>query len=156
MTIHPFSDGNGRLSRALTNLLLLRAGYGYIPYVSLEGIVEEKKDGYYASLRQTQKHHKTEKENITAWLDFFLDTLLVQARKAKDLIENDDPAKMLSGRQNEIYALFAAESLSVLDIKGKLSHIPEVTIKQALSRLVSLKLIERIGLGRSTRYVKFK
>ncbi len=154
LAIHPFTDGNGRLSRALTNVLLLQAGYEYIPYVSLEEIIEERKDAYYASLRQTQKHHKTENENIGEWLNFFLDTLLTQAQKAKELMENDDPTKLLSGRQVEIYALFAGEPLSVLDIKGKSPHIPDVTIKQALSRLVSLKLVERIGLGRGTRYVK--
>ena len=156
LAIHPFSDGNGRLSRALTSLLLLQAGYEYIPYVSLEEIVEERKELYYASLRQTQKLHKTENEDITIWLNFFLDILLVQANKAKDLMENDDPTKLLSGRQGEIFALFEIEPLSVLDIKGRLPHIPEVTIKQSLSKLVSLKLIERIGLGRSTRYMKFK
>lgn len=156
LAIHPFSDGNGRLSRALTNLLLLQTGYEYIPYVSLEEIVEERKDAYYTALRQTQKYHKTENENIGPWLTFFLDTLLTQAEKARELMENDDPTKLLSGRQIEIYALFGAESLSVLDIKGKLLHIPDVTIKQVLARLVSLKLVERIGLGRGTRYVKSK
>jgi Fic family protein len=156
LAIHPFSDGNGRLSRALTNMLLLQAGYEYIPYVSLEEIIEERKDSYYASLRQTQKLHKTENEDITIWLNFFLDTLLIQANKAKELMENDDPTKLLSGRQNEIFALFETDSLSVLDIKGRLPDIPDVTIKQVLSKLVSLKLIERIGLGRSTRYIKYK
>jgi Fic family protein len=157
LAIHPFVDGNGRLSRALTNLLLLQAGYGYVPYVSLEEIIEDRKEEYYASLRQTQKYHKTETEDITQWTIFFLDTLLIQAQRAKDLMENDDPTKMLSGRQGEIYALFdSTASLSVMEIKVKLPHIPEVTIKQALSRLVSLKLIERVGLGRSTRYIKSK
>lgn len=155
LAIHPFLDGNGRLSRALTNLLLLQAGYEYVPYISLEEIVEEMKDDYYASLRRTQKLHKTEHEDITAWVNFFLDTLLLQANKAKELMENDDPTKLLSPRQIDVYALFdGTESLAVMDIKDKLSNIPEVTIKQALSRLVSLKLIERIGLGRSTRYTK--
>jgi Fic family protein len=156
LAIHPFSDGNGRLSRALTNLLLLQAGYEYIPYISLEEIIEERKDAYYTSLRQTQKHHKTEHENIGEWLNFFLDTLLTQAEKAKELMENDDPTKLLSPRQIEIYTLFAGEPLSVMDIKGRLPHIPVVTIKQVLSRLVSLQLVERIGLGRGTRYVKPK
>ncbi len=157
LAIHPFSDGNGRLSRALTNVLLLKAGYEYIPYVSLEEIIEEKKDDYYHSLRQTQKLHKTEHENITSWINFFLDVLLEQANKAKDLMENDDPTKLLSPRQNEIYILFdTLKSISVMEIGDKLTHIPEVTIKQALSRLVSLKLIERIGLGRATRYVRVK
>jgi Fic family protein len=157
LAIHPFSDGNGRLSRALTNLLLLKSGYEYIPYISLEEIIEERKEEYYFSLRQTQKHHKTESEDITAWLNFFLDALLLQAQKAKELMENDDPTKQLSGRQAEVFVLFVDSiPLSVLDIKEKMPHIPEVTIKQSLARLVSLKLIERIGLGRSTRYLKSK
>jgi Fic family protein len=160
LAIHPFSDGNGRLSRALTNLLLLQFGYEYVPYVSLEEIVEERKDEYYTSLRQTQKNHKTEKENIEPWLNFFLNTLLTQAEKSAEIMSVDDPTKLLSGRQVEIYTLFEQDmdsrSFSVLEIKEKLNHIPEVTIKQALSRLVSLKLIERNGLGRATRYVKAK
>lgn len=155
LAIHPFTDGNGRLSRALTNLLLLQAGYEYTPYVSLEEIIEEKKDAYYTSLRQTQKNHKTEHENIGLWLNFFLDILLIQAKKAEELMKNDDPIKILSGRQLEVYALFEKESLSVLEIKKKL-NIPEQTIKQALRRLVSLKLIEVLGLGRGTRYKKVK
>ena len=159
LAIHPFSDGNGRLSRALTNLLLLQTGYEYIPYISLEEIIEERKDSYYTSLRQTQKHHKTKNESITVWLNFFLDALLSQALKAKKLMENDDPLKLLSKRQAEIYDLFkdsGTASFSVMEIKKILPHIPEVTIKQALSRLVLLKLIERVGLGRGTRYVPAK
>ena len=156
LAIHPFSDGNGRLSRAITNLLLLQSGYGYVPYVSLEEIIEERKDEYYSSLRKTQKYHKTKNEDISAWLSFLLDVLLVQAKSAKEIMENDDPTKLLSGRQIEIYALFGQDALAVLDIKKKLNAIPEVTIKQVLARLVSLRLIERIGLGRATRYVKSK
>lgn len=156
LAIHPFTDGNGRLSRALTNLLLLQSGYEYIPYVSLEEIIEEKKYDYYTSLRQTQKRHKTEVENIDEWLNFFLDTLLIQAKKVKELTDNDDPTKLLSGRQMEIFKIFDTDPLSVMDIKSKLLNIPEVTIKQAVYRLVSLGLIGRIGLGRGTRYVKFK
>lgn len=156
LAIHPFQDGNGRLSRALTNLLLLKAGYEYTPYVSLEEIIENKKDAYYASLRQTQKNHKTEKENIGPWLSFFLEVLLEQGKKAQELMENDDPVKLLSERQQQVYSLFNTKSLAVMDIKEKLSEVPEATIKQSLARLVSLKLIERMGLGRATRYVKTK
>ena len=156
LAIHPFEDGNGRLSRVLTNLLLLKAGYEYTPYVSLEEIIENKKDAYYASLRQTQKNHKTEKENIEPWLAFFLDVLLEQGKKAQKLMENDDPIKLLSERQQQVYSLFGTKSLAVMDVKEKLSKVPEATIKQSLARLVSLKLIERIGLGRATRYVKTK
>lgn len=155
LAIHPFEDGNGRLSRALTNLLLLKTGYEYIPYISLEEIIEDKKDAYYASLRQSQKNHKTEKENIAPWLTFFLDVLFKQAKNAQELMENDDPTKLLSERQQQVFSLFnSADSLAVIEIKKKLLEVPEATIKQALARLVSLKLIERIGLGRATRYIK--
>jgi len=156
LAIHPFEDGNGRLSRALTNLLLLKAGYEYIPYVSLEEIIEDKKDTYYVSLRQSQKNHKTEKENIGPWLTFFLDVLLEQAQQAQALMENDNPLTLLSERQLQVFSLFNNDSLAVIEIKKKLPKVPEATIKQVLARLASLKLIERIGLGRATRYVKTK
>jgi Fic family protein len=155
LAIHPFEDGNGRLSRALTNLLLLKSGYEYIPYVSLEEIIENRKGAYYASLRQSQKHHKTDTENIGPWLTFFLDVLLDQAVSAQSLMNNDDPTKLLSERQHDVFALFGSTgTLAVIDIKKRLPDIPEATIKQSLYRLVTLKLIERRGLGRAARYIK--
>ncbi len=156
LAVHPFLDGNGRLSRALTNFLLLKNGYGYIPYVSLEEIIERKRVDYYLALRATQKNHKTKKEDITPWINFTLNILLEQAQKAVDIMRLSQPEKMLSEKQQAVYNLFTAENvLNVSEIyrkyKGK---IPEITIKQALSRLVALKLIERIGMGRGTRYRK--
>lgn len=156
LAIHPFHDGNGRLSRVLTNLLLLKENYSYIPYVSLEEIIEDHQTEYYLALRATQKNHKTKNEDITAWVNFFLDTLIEQTEKAKKIMDAEQPEKLLSEKQLEIYCLFDKnDTLSVLEIDKKLKgRIPKVTIKQALSRLVYLKLIERIGLGRSTRYRK--
>ncbi len=156
LAIHPFDDGNGRLSRALTNLLLLKSNYSYIPYVSLEEIIEEQKIEYYLALRATQKNHKTKNENITPWANFFLDVLVEQANRAKKLMGAEQSEKMLSEKQLKIYRLFDKKNtLSVLEIdkflKGK---IPKVTIKQGLSRLMNLKFVERLGLGRSTRYKK--
>ncbi len=71
LAIHPFQDGNGRLSRILTTLLLLRSGYLYVPYSSLERIVEENKEGYYRALRTAQRLIRTQDENLDAWLRFF-------------------------------------------------------------------------------------
>jgi Fic family protein len=154
LAIHPFSDGNGRLSRALTNLLLLRTGYTYVPYVSLEEIVEQRKIDYYLALRATQKHHKTKEEDISAWVKFFLETLVEQAERARKLMEMEQPEKLLSEKQAQVYQLFKAENeLGVKEIDEKLKgSIPKVTIKQALNRLVELKLIERLGMGRGIRY----
>jgi len=82
LAIHPFQDGNGRLSRGLTNLMMLQNGYMYVPYISLEEIIEEKQADYYLSLRKTQKNHKTSDENIEPWLLFFLDCVSFQVKKA--------------------------------------------------------------------------
>jgi Fic family protein len=156
LAIHPFKDGNGRLSRALTNLLLLQNGYSYIPYVSLDEIIEDEKDEYYLALRATQKNHKTENEDLTPWVNFFLDVLLEQSEKVRRLMESEQPEKLLSEKQSKIYSLFEEGGLlAVGEISKKLKgEIPLVTIKQALNRLVVLRLIERVGQGRGTRYRK--
>jgi len=72
LAIHPFQDGNGRLSRILTTLMLLRAGYSYVPYASLESVVEDNKDLYYKALRRTQTTLKTDSPDWEPWLGFFL------------------------------------------------------------------------------------
>lgn len=154
LAIHPFFDGNGRLSRALTNLLLLRSGYTYIPYVSLDDIIEDKKDDYYLALRATQKNHHTKQEDINPWVNLLLDVLITQASLAEQLVNSEQPEKLLSGKQEQIYSLFkAGKLLSVREIDKLFDgKIPQVTIKQSLGRLVELRLIERIGQGRATRY----
>ena len=156
LAIHPFKDGNGRISRALTNLLLLRAGYSYVPYVSLDEIIEETRTEYYLALRSTQKKHKTKHENTTPWVEYLLDTLVKQTEKARKIMEEDQPEKLLSQKHLQIYHLFKKnKELGVAEISKLLKNkTPLVSIKQALSRLVALKLIERIGQGRSTRYRK--
>ncbi len=155
LAIHPFRDGNGRLSRALTTLLLLKFGYTYVPYVSLDEIIEEKKIDYYLALRKTQSKHKTKKEDITPWLNFLLDALIEQMKRAKSIMEEDQPEKLLSEKQLLVYQLFQVNTLSVSEISRLLKDsTPMVTLKQALARLVALRLIERIGLGRGSRYKK--
>jgi Fic family protein len=156
LAIHPFKDGNGRLSRALTNLLLLKAAYSYVPYVSLDEIIEETKADYYLALRATQKNHKTNDQDISPWLEYFLDALLAQTVRARKLMEEDQPEKFLSEKQLQIYHLFDThEILSVSSIEALLKgNIPVATIKQALSRLVKSKLLERVGQARSSRYKK--
>lgn len=158
LAIHPFTDGNGRMSRALTNLLLLKSGYSYIPYVALDEIIEETKAEYYLSLRATQKNHKTDHEDITPWMEYLLNALSEQVERARKVMDEDQPEKLLSEKQLQIFHLFETrDTLSVSEIvaalKGEISH---ATIKKTLSRLVGLKLLERIGQARSTRYKKLE
>jgi Fic family protein len=154
LAIHPFRDGNGRLSRALTNLLLLKAGYTYAPYVSLDEIIEETKTEYYLALRATQKNHKTDHEDISPWLEYLLGALVKQAKRARELMEKDRPEKLLSEKQARIYRLFENDSEFGAGQIAKImeGEIAPATVKQALSRLVELKLLERIGQARATRY----
>jgi Fic family protein len=156
LAIHPFKDGNGRISRALTNMLLLKAGYSYVPYISLDEIIEKTRSEYYLALRAAQKNHKTKNEDVTPWVNYLLSSLAEQTDRARGLMENDQPEKLLSEKQMQIYRLFEGErEIGVAEVvallKGK---TPRATIKQALSRLVRLKLLEPIGQARSTRYKK--
>jgi Fic family protein len=89
LEIHPFQDGNGRLSRILTTLLLLRAGYTYVPYSSLESVIEQSKEGYYLALRQTQLAIRTAAPNWQPWVLFFLRALHQQMRRLAGKVETD-------------------------------------------------------------------
>jgi len=87
LAIHPFQDGNGRLSRALTVMLLLKKGYAYVPYSSIESVIESAKDGYYRALRRTQRGIWDDKEDYEPWLSFFLTTLQKQKRHLESKIK---------------------------------------------------------------------
>jgi Fic family protein len=89
LEIHPFQDGNGRLSRILTTLLLLQAGYAYVPYSSLESVVENSKEGYYLALRQTQSTIRSDAPNWQPWLLFFLRALQQQKRHLAHKVERE-------------------------------------------------------------------
>lgn len=152
LQIHPFQDGNGRLSRILTNLLMLQAGYAFMPYISHEKLVEDNKPEYYLSLRQSQKTLQTGQENIVPWLTFFLDVTLAQAKTALDLLSDENIEKLLSPRQVGVWRYMQANREVTPKELADALDIPRPTINQVLSRLLILGKIERIGLGRGTRY----
>lgn len=154
LKIHPFSDGNGRLSRVLTNLLLLQAGYLYIPYVSHEKLVEDNKPYYYIALRRSQKTMGTEKENIADWLEFFLDMILKQSEMAVELLSKKNIKKILSEKQLIVWQYIEKVKKAGTGDIVENTKIGRPTVKQTLDVLLRLKKIERIGLGRSTRYRK--
>jgi Fic family protein len=89
LEIHPFQDGNGRLSRIMTTLLLLRAGYAYVPYNSLESVIEQSKEGYYLALRQTQGTIRTDAPNWQPWVLFFLHALQQQMNRLAKKVERE-------------------------------------------------------------------
>ena len=89
LEIHPFQDGNGRLSRVLTTLLLLQAGYAYVPYSSLESVIENSKESYYLALRQTQGTIRTDEPDWQPWLMFFIRALQNQKRRLSEKVERE-------------------------------------------------------------------
>lgn len=154
LNIHPFIDGNGRISRVLTNLLLLKNGYEYMPYVSHEKLVEDNKPEYYIALRRSQKTIKKENEDITPWLNFFLDIFLEQSKQAVELLSKENVEKLLSPKQLAVWKyLITVPEATPAEI-SKHAKVARPTINQALNKLLRLKKVERIGLGRTTRYKK--
>ena len=154
LLIHPFQDGNGRLSRVLTNLLLLKCGYEYAPYVSHERIIEDNKADYYIALRKSQKTMRSRKPDISSWLELFLSVIHKQANLAIQLLSKENVDKLLSPKQIVIWKyLQGVDEVSTGEISKK-TNVAQPTVKQVLNKLLVLKKIERVGLGRTTRYRK--
>jgi len=154
LKIHPFEDGNGRLSRVLTNLLLLRSGYIFVQYVSHEQIVERRKDEYYIALRKSQETFRTNRDTIAPWLNFFLSVLKEQAEKALSHLEEEKVEDILSPKQYAVWQYLSRVGEASRGGIAKATGVVEVTVRQALNRLRALGKIKRIGQGRGTRYVK--
>lgn len=154
LKIHPFQDGNGRLSRVLTNLLMLQAGYSYIPYVSHEKLIEDNKAEYYVALRKSQKTLKTDNPNIMPWLEFFFSVLLMQAKQAIELLSKENIEKLLSPKQLLVWQYLLKVREATPGEISKKTKVARPTVSQALDTLLRLKKVERVGQGRTTRYRK--
>lgn len=152
LKIHPFQDGNGRLSRILTNLLLLKLGYGFVPYVSHEKIIEDHKSEYYLALRKNQKTFDGKNENITVWLEYFLKILELQAIRAIDLLSTEKMEILLSPKQILVWNYLLEVTETTAGEIAEKTGVLRPTVNQALDRLLTMKKILRIGMGRTTRY----
>ncbi len=154
LKIHPFKDGNGRLSRILTNLLLLRSGYQFTFYISHDQIIERRKDEYYMALRKSQETFGTEKDTIAPWLNFFLSVVREQATKALVYLEEEKVEDTLSPKQYEVWKYISGVGDASRGDIGKATGIAEATINQSIDRLIELGKVKRVGRGRGTRYFK--
>jgi Fic family protein len=154
LAIHPFQDGNGRLSRILTTLLLLKAGYSYVPYSSIESIIEESKEGYYLALRQTQGTlHQTQLPNWEPWLIYFLRVLQRQKNRLQTKLDREkimaSTLPLLSIRILELTKEHGrVTTQSIEQVTGE----SRSTIKSRLKQLTEDRLLIRYGNGRSTWY----
>ena len=155
LTIHPFQDGNGRLSRLLTNLLLLQQGYTFVQYASLEREVERDKARYYESLMQAQRQRGTEQEVIGRWMNFFLDMLLriIDTLREKQREVNEPAALYLNQRQRTVLEYIRKQGFTALkDVETQLPEVSRNTLKYDLKRLHEAGYLTRQGKGRGTVY----
>jgi Fic family protein len=153
LEIHPFQDGNGRLSRVLTTLLLIQAGYAYVPYSSLESVIELNKEAHYLALRQTQGSIRTDAPNWHPWLVFFLRSLAEQVRRLEKKVE----------RERFVLATLPELSLQIVEFARehgrvtigdaiKLTGISRNTLKQHFRNLVERGHLNLQGSGRGVWY----
>lgn len=154
LSIHPYQDGNGRLSRLLTNLLLVKMDYKFVLYVSLEHIVEQRKADYYQALMDGQKDRYKESERIHAWMLFFLDCLYELIVKLEQkLKEYRGLGGYLNERQKLLLAYIQAhQPLKLGDLTQAFPQFPAATIRKDLSYLINEYELERIGNGKGSVY----
>lgn len=153
LAIHPFQDGNGRLSRVLTTLLLLRAGYDYVPYSSMESVIERSKDAYYRALRNTQTTLGKKDPDWQPWLEFFLRALQHQKARLEKKIERE---RLVLGDlpdlSVQILELAREHGRITVAEAAKLTGANRNTIKDHLSTLTDAQHLARHGKGRGTWY----
>lgn len=153
LEIHPFQDGNGRLSRILTTLLLIQAGYTYVPYSSLESVIELNKEAYYLALRQTQGSIRSDAPNWQPWLAFFLRSMAEQVRRLEKKVE----------RERIVLATLPDLSLQIVEFTRehgritigdaiKLTGVSRNTLKQHFRQLVERGHLNQQGSGRGVWY----
>ena len=153
LAIHPFQDGNGRLSRILTTLLLLRAGYAFVPYSSLESVIEQSREAYYLALRQTQGTIHTDAPDWQPWVRYFLQALLQQKRRLDAKIRRE---RIILGDLPEL-------SVQILEIArehgrvtvadaAKVTGKSRNTVKDHIRTLTANNHLDRHGAGRGTWY----
>ncbi|HMQ91415.1 MAG TPA: Fic family protein [Flavilitoribacter sp.] len=155
LSIHPFQDGNGRLSRLLTTLLLLRQDYDFVQYVSFENEIERRKKTYYRALMEAQQKRNTEAEIIDAWMLFFLDcmeALIVKLESKYEQYKAKGP--YLNERQKKIIGFLKEnEPLKIGDLAGFLGSESRSTLKNDLLYLNKEGVIDKLGRGKGTIYV---
>ena len=155
LAVHPFQDGNGRLSRVLTTLLLLQAGYAYVPYTSLESVIEANKEAYYLALRETQTTLKDSDPAWHPWLLFLLKALKTQKDRLLRRLDAEQQAlATLTPLARSISELLVGQTrVSVASIVAA-TGTSRNTVKATLSRMLQTGLLVRHGAGRAVHYAK--
>jgi len=152
LAIHPFQDGNGRLARVLTNLLLLRIGYSYMPYSSLERVIEENREQYYRGLRSAQGTLDKDESRLMDWLRFFLHCLVEQKNALAEKVKRERLMSSLSILDEQLLQLARQHGRLTLTDALTLTKANRNTLKLHLKQLVQAGRLQLRGRGRSSWY----
>lgn len=156
LSIHPFQDGNGRLARLLTTLLLLKQDYNFVQYISFEHIIEYRKKDYYEALMHCQKQRTADSHELIAeWIEFFLDCLAELIRQLEQKYERyrKKGAYLNERRKRIVNVVKEAQPVKIRDIHRVLNTISKNTLKKDLKYLVEQNVLEKIGKNKGTIYV---
>ncbi|MCK9292196.1 MAG: Fic family protein, partial [Bacteroidales bacterium] len=155
LSIHPFQDGNGRLSRLLTTLCLLQNNYVFIQYISFENHIEQNKKEYYEALMSGQKNRGTENERIDKWLLFFLESLKMLTQKLEQKYDMfKSKGGYLNERQKQIRDfIIDNQPIKVGDLAKRFTDFPLSTLKKDLQYLRNEQVLTMIGKGKGSVYV---
>jgi Fic family protein len=155
LSIHPFQDGNGRLSRLFTTLCLLQNGYEFIQYISFENYIEQNKKDYYEALMSGQRNRNNENERIDKWLLFFLDSLKILTERLEEKYNVfKSKGRYLNDRQKQIKDFITNnQPVKVSDISNQFIEIQLSTIKKDLQYLRDEQVLIMIGKGKGSIYV---
>ncbi len=153
LAIHPFQDGNGRLSRVLTTLLLLKKGYAYVPYSSLESVVEANKEGYYLALRRTQGTLESDNPAWDPWIQFFLQSMqrqkaTLQTKLSRERIFDGELPALSVSILGLVREHGRVQTSDIVTLTGE----SRSTIKVRLNELVQRGMLARYGKGPGTWY----
>jgi Fic family protein len=154
LSIHPYQDGNGRLSRLLTTLILMKQGYEFTQYISFEHIIEERKEEYYRSLMDGQKNRYNNNEKIDKWILFFLDCMVTLIKRLEKKYETFTKLeKELNERQKEVLKFIEETKIvSISDVEKAFKNQSRNTLKKDLIYLVNEGLILKTGQLKGTKY----
>lgn len=154
LCIHPFRDGNGRVSRLLTLLALYQHGFTVGKYISIERIVEQSKETYYEVLNKSSQHWHDAKQDALPWFNYFLGTIVAAYKEFEERASNAKPAR---GAKTGIVEAVIDQQLGefcISDIEQECPNVSRVMIKKVLSQMSNVKKIKCLGKGKSAQWIR--
>jgi Fic family protein len=153
LAIHPFRDGNGRLSRLLTTLLLLRHDYKWAQYTSHEKVIEDNKENYYVCLRSTQSTFEKSQPDYEKWISFFLKTVSIQAEFLSGKIIQESPTTVMNDNEKNVYQIIKTAKECNVSYILENTEMSRAGLKDLIKRLIDKDLIKKQGQGKGTTYL---